>query len=47
MAKGQKRSNKEIRKPKQDKQPKQAVLASATSPVKLVEAGGFSGRKKK
>jgi len=47
MAKGQKRSNKEIRKPKQDKQPKQAAFASATSPVKIIEAGGFSGKKKK
>lgn len=47
MAKGQKRSNKEVRKPKQDKQPKQAMSASAMSPVKIVEAAGFSARKKK
>ncbi|WP_281367568.1 hypothetical protein [Oricola thermophila] len=41
MAKGQKRSNKEVRKPKQ------AMSASAMSPVKIVEAAGFSARKKK
>lgn len=46
MAKSQKRSNKEIRKPKQDKQAKAAASASATSPVKIIEAAGFSGKRK-
>ncbi|WP_193176738.1 hypothetical protein [Oricola nitratireducens] len=46
MAKGQKRSNKEIRKPKQDKQAKAAVSAGAASPMKIIEAGGFTGKKK-
>ena len=45
MAKGQKRSNKEIRKPKKDKQEKPAAAAGAASPMKLVETG-FTGKKK-
>jgi hypothetical protein len=46
MAKGQKRSNKEIRKPKQDKHPKGVVAAESASPLKPVNAGGYSARKK-
>ena len=47
MAKGQKRSNKEIRKPKQDKQPKAAAALGRASPVKSVSSSGFSAGKKK
>jgi hypothetical protein len=46
MAKGQKRSNKEIRKPKQDKQPKGVVSAGSAAPLKIVNASGYSGKKK-
>ena len=49
MAKGQKRSNKEIRKPKQDKQTKAAAAPALgrASPVKSVSSSGFSAGKKK
>jgi hypothetical protein len=47
MAKGQKRGNKEIRKPKKDKQAKAAEMAGNASPLKIVESGGFSAKKKK
>ena len=48
MAKGQKRSNKEIRKPKQDKAPKAApVSAGSSAPLKTVNSGGYSGSGKK
>jgi len=44
MAKGQKRSNREIRKPKQVKQAKEAVLTyGSTTPVKAV--GSSAGKK--
>lgn len=45
MAKGQKRSNKEIRKPKQDKGPKVATAGTST-PMKIIETSGFSAKKK-
>jgi hypothetical protein len=45
MTKGQRRGNKEIRKPKQDKQPKSGAAGNA-SPMKIVEAAGSSARKK-
>lgn len=48
MAKGQRRSNKEIRKPKQDKKKAPAGnAAGSASPEKIVEASGFSTKKKK
>lgn len=49
MAKGQKHSNKEIRKPKQDKKKAPAANATAgsTSPVKIIEAAGSYNKKKK
>ena len=48
MAKGQKRSNKEIRKPKQDKASKgAAVSAGSSAPLKTVNPSGYSGSGKK
>lgn len=47
MAKGQKRSNKEIRKPKQDKKAPAAAAAGSASPMKVVEGNGFAQKKKK
>jgi hypothetical protein len=49
MAKGQKRSNKEVRKPKQDKKTSPAgnAAAGSASPIKIIEAAGFSNKKKK
>jgi hypothetical protein len=46
MAKGQKRSNKEIRKPKQNKAPKAAVSAAGTPPISIGKTGGSSSGKK-
>lgn len=46
MAKGQKRSNKEIRKPKQDKPAKRAASSDAMAPLRTSGAGGFTGKKK-
>lgn len=49
MTKGQRRSNREIRKPKQEKKkaPTENVAAGSASPTKIVEAAGFSTKKKK
>jgi hypothetical protein len=46
MAKSQKHSNKEARKPKQDKKPKEAVSATGMAPLKIGGAGGFAPKKK-
>jgi hypothetical protein len=48
MAKGQKRSNKEVRKPKQDKKAKSSSgPAGSALPLKVMASGGFTGGKKK
>jgi len=49
MAKGQRHSNKEIRKPKQEKKkaPAENAAAGSASPIKIIEAAGFSSKKRK
>jgi hypothetical protein len=47
MAKGQKKSNKEIRKPKQDKSKSAPAASSSSSPIKIIENAGFGGKKTK
>lgn len=45
MAKGQKRSNKEIRKPKQDKRVKAAETAAGMPPMTAGKTGGTPKKK--
>lgn len=49
MAKGQRHSNKELRKPKQEKQRTSVADAAAASasPMKIIEAARFSTKTKK
>lgn len=47
MAKGQKHSNKEVRKPKQEKQRAFTAATASASPIKIVEAANFSTKKMK
>lgn len=45
MAKGQKRSNKEIRKPKQEKRVKEEATAGGLPPMTAAKVGGAPKKK--
>ncbi|RKE26199.1 hypothetical protein B0G76_7811 [Paraburkholderia sp. BL23I1N1] len=45
MAKGQMRSNREVKKPKQDKKPKPATSPSGAPPIRVAPSGSTTQKK--